>query len=239
MPKWWGKNSLRIIDLARSTNTNREHMEMGYGNGIFRVSALISIFSYLFINPVFAEEVIIEEIFAAEISAEKIQIAKSDDTFAVPDSYKKGYKGKVKDDAYTDKILEDGRLFVQVNLASYHPGADSDDDFNEFNPGLGLEYHFENFFIAGGFFENSIDKVSTYWGAGTEHTIGADWFGLGVIGGVVTGYDDGFSPRLAAVPYLFLKNRRTSLKIHYLPAVGEVEEDALGFALRIDLGGLL
>ncbi len=211
---------------------------MGYCNGIIRVFALISMFSYIVINPVLGDEPLIDEIFAEDIPAEEIQIAKSDDTYAVPDNYKKGYKGKVKNDSYTDTILEDGRFYVQVNLASYHPGADSDDDFNEFNPGLGLEYHYENFFLAGGFFENSIDKFSTYWGLGTERTIGSDWFGLGVIGGIVTGYDDGFSPRLAAVPYMYVKNKRTTFKVHYLPAVGDVQEDAFGFALRFDLGGL-
>ena len=54
-----------------------------------------------------------------------------------------------------------------------------------------------------GFFENSIDKFSTYWGVGHERMIGTDWFGLGILGGVVTGYDGGFSPRLAAVPYMY------------------------------------
>jgi len=213
-------------------------MEMGYCNGIIRGLSLISIVSYLLVNPVLADEILTEEIFATGIPAEETQIAKSDDTYAVPDNYKKGYKGKVKDDSYSGSTLADERLFIQVNLASYHPGADSDDDFNEFNPGLGLEYHFEKFFIAGGFFENSIDNLSTYWGAGAERTVGADWLGFGIIGGIVTGYDDGFSPRLAAVPYLFIKNDRTTLKIHYLPAVGDVDEDALGFALRFDLGGL-
>ena len=65
----------------------------------------------------------------------------------------------------------------------------------------------------------------------------ADWFGLGILGGVVTGYDGGFSPRLAAVPYVVLKNGRTSLKTYYVPAVGDVDADAIGFALRFDMGG--
>lgn len=213
-------------------------MEMGYCYGIFKRFTLISVISFIFINPTFADEILHDEILAEGVDTENIQIAKSDDTYAVPDSYQKGYKGNVKDDSYIDSVLEDGRLFLQLNLASYHPGASSDDDFNEFNPGLGLEYHFEKFFLTGGFFENSIDKVSTYWGVGGERSLGADWFGFGVIGGVVTGYDDGFSPRLAAVPYMYLKNERTTLKVHYLPAVGEVDEDALGFAVRFDLGGL-
>ena len=97
----------------------------------------------------------------------------------------------------------------------------------------------DGYYFSGGFFENSIDKFSTYFGVGTERTIGADWFGLGILGGVVTGYDSGFSPRLAAVPYFLLKNGRASLKTYYLPEVGDVESDAIGFALRFDLGGYL
>ena len=165
-----------------------------------------------------------------------IKIAKSEEVYSVPDDHGKSQKGKFYSDD-VDSILEDGRLFVQLNIASYHPGADSDDDFNEFNPGIGLEYHMDGYYFAGGFFENSIDKFSTYWGVGHERTIGADWFGLGILGGVVTGYDGGFSPRLAAVPYILLKNGNTSFKTYYVPAVGDVNEDAIGFALRFDMGG--
>jgi len=69
-----------------------------------------------------------------------------------------------------------------------------------------------------------------------------NWSGLAgfcIIGGIVTGYDSGFSPRLAAVPYGYFKTGRTSLKVHYLSAVGDIDEDAIGFALRFDLGGML
>ncbi len=176
-------------------------------------------------------------IVLADESSNEIKIAKSEEVYSVPDDYGKGTQGKNYEES--ESILEDGRFFVQINLASYHPSADKDDDFNEFNPGIGLEYHMDGYFFAGGFFENSIDKFSTYAGVGTERTIGADWFGLGIIGGVVTGYDSGFSPRLAAVPYFVLKNGRTSLKTYYLPAVGDVDSDAIGFALRFDMGGML
>ena len=169
------------------------------------------------------------------VYAEDVKVAKSDDIYSVPNDYGKKNGGNYEEDRVS--ILEDGRLFLQLNLASYHPGAGKDDDFNEFNPGLGLEYHFENFFLAGGFFENSIDKFSTYWGVGHEREVFVDWFGLGLLGGVVTGYDSGFSPRMAAVPYTYLKFGRTSVKAYYVPAVGDVDEDAIGFALRLDLGG--
>ena len=176
-------------------------------------------------------------LLTSPVNAEEFEVAKSDDIYSVPDDYGKN-NGEDFDTDHVS-VLEDGRLFLQVNIASHHPGADKDDDFNEFNPGLGLEYHFENFFLAGGFFENSIDNFSTYWGAGHEREVLVDWFGMGVIGGIVTGYDDDdFSPRLAAVPYIYLKTGGTSLKTYYVPAVGDVKEDAIGFAMRFDLGGL-
>lgn len=192
-----------------------------------------TIFSVVFMISWFLNTATAEDI--SNQHSEDYQIAKSEDVYSVPEDY-----GKSKDSKFyseNESILEDGRLFVQFNVASYHPSADSDDDFNEFNPGVGLEYHLDGFYLAGGFFENSIDKTSTYWGLGHERTIGADWFGLGILGGIVTGYDSGFSPRLAAVPYILLKSGKASLKTYYVPAVGDVDEDAIGFALRFDMGG--
>lgn len=177
-------------------------------------------------------------IVSADESMDTFEIAKSEEVYSVPDDHGKNAKGKFYSDE-SESILEDGRLFVQINLASYHPSEEKDEDFNGFNPGIGLEYHLEGYYFSGGFFENSIDRTSAYMGVGTERTIGADWFGLGILGGIVTGYDSGFSPRLAAVPYILLKNGRASLKTYYLPAVGDVDSDAVGFALRFDMGGLL
>ena len=43
--------------------------------------------------------------------------------------------------------LFDGRLenfALQINLASYHPG--NSDEYNQFNRGIGIEYHYDSFF---------------------------------------------------------------------------------------------
>lgn len=167
---------------------------------------------------------------------DEFKVANSEDVYSVSEDHGKSENKKFYADK-TESILENGRLFLQLNFASYHPNEDDDEDFNEFNPGAGLEYHMDGYYFAGGFFENSIDKTSTYWGIGHEQTIGADWFGLGVLGGIVTGYDSGFSPRIAAVPYMLLKGDRMALKTYYVPAVGDVDSDAIGFALRLDMGG--
>jgi hypothetical protein len=77
-------------------------------------------------------------------------------------------------------------------------------------------------------------RHSFYAGVGKEFTFGdVDWVGVGAIGGLITGYNDGQEPRPALIPYLFFTKDRYTLKIHYLPALGEVQDDAFGFALRI------
>jgi len=146
------------------------------------------------------------------------------------------YVAKEKDQYSPKKeSIFDGKLenfALQINLASYHPGNAS--EYNQFNRGIGIEYHYDSFFVAGGYFWNSLYRDSFYLGAGKEFTFGdVDWVGLGAIGGLITGYDDGQEPRPALIPYLFFTKDRFTLKVHYLPEIGEVEDDAFGFALRI------
>ena len=121
---------------------------------------------------------------------------------------------------------------IQVNLASYHPN--NSEDYNEFNPGIGLEYHYEHFFLAAGYFYNSLDKSSFYAGVGKELTWGTHLsFGAGATAGLITGYDSGQEPRFAALPYLFVTKNRLTFKAYYIPEVGRVDDDAIGFAIRI------
>jgi len=131
------------------------------------------------VKSIFISSLIVFGFSALTVNAEEaFEIVKSDDVYSVPEDHGKAKHKKVYSEN-TESILESGRLFLQANIASYHPSEDDDDDFNEFNPGIGLEYHMDGYYLAGGFFENSIDKTSTYWGIGHERTIGADWFGLG------------------------------------------------------------
>lgn len=146
------------------------------------------------------------------------------------------YVAKEKDQYSSEReSIFDGnfeRLALQINLASYHPGNAS--EYNQFNRGIGLEYYYDSFFLAGGYFWNSLYRDSFYAGLGKEFSFGGhDWFGVGAIAGLITGYDDGQEPRPAIVPYLFFTKDRYTLKVHYLPEIGDVEDDALGFAVRI------
>ena len=146
------------------------------------------------------------------------------------------YVAKEKDQYSSEReSIFDGnfeRFALQINLASYHPGNAS--EYNQFNRGIGVEYHLDSFFLAGGYFWNSLYRDSFYAGVGKEFTFGgAEWIGVGAVGGIITGYNDGQEPRPALVPYIFLTKDRYTLKIHYLPEIGDVEDDAIGFAIRI------
>lgn len=145
------------------------------------------------------------------------------------------YVAKEKDQYSTEKeSIFDGNFEnfgLQLNLASFHPGGS--DDFNQFNRGLGIEYYFDSFFLTAGYFWNSLYRDSFYAGVGKEIPFGRlKWVGVGAIAGLITGYDDGQEPRLAAVPYLFFTKNQYTLKIHYLPELGDVEQDSFGFAIR-------
>ncbi len=126
------------------------------------------------------------------------------------------------------------RFALQLNLASYHPN--SSEDYNEFNRGLGIEYHLDSFFLSAGYFWNSLYRDSFYAGVGKEITFGdVNWVGVGALAGAITGYRNGQRPRPAVVPYIFFTKDRYTLKIHYVPELGDVQDDAFGLALRIKL----
>lgn len=147
------------------------------------------------------------------------------------------YVAKEKDQYSDDESMFNwdlDRFALQLNIASYHPSSSR--DYNEFNRGLGVEYHLDNFFITGGYFWNSLYHDSFYLGVGKEITFGSlDWLGAGIIAGALTGYRDGQEPLPAAVPYIFFSHDRYTFKVHYLPEFGDVDDDAFGFALRIRL----
>ena len=146
----------------------------------------------------------------------------------------------VADDKRQSSNTQDSDLFgwnlenwaIQFNIASYHPGAS--EDYNEFNPGIGIEYHYEHFYLTAGYFYNSLDKDSFYAGIGKELAWGNDFkYGIGGAAGIITGYESGQEPVLAALPYIFLTKGKVTFKAHYIPEVGRVDDDAIGFAIRI------
>ena len=150
-------------------------------------------------------------------------------------------KDQYSDDESTAFNWNLDRFALQLNIASYHPNTSQ--DYNEFNRGLGIEYHLDSFFFSAGYFWNSLYRDSFYAGVGKEITFGEivgniNWMGVGALAGAITGYRDGQRPRPAVVPYIFFTKDRYTFKIHYVPELGDVQDDAFGFALRIKLDGL-
>ena len=154
----------------------------------------------------------------------------ADDEIYVADNERQSSNGQESD--FLEWDLENWA--IQFNIASYHPN--SDEDYNEFNPGIGIEYHYEQFYLTAGYFYNSLDKNSFYAGIGKELTWGNEFrYGIGGAAGIITGYESGQEPVLAALPYIFLTKGKATLKALYIPEVGRVEDDAIGFAIRINL----
>jgi hypothetical protein len=71
--------------------------------------------------------------------------------------------------------------------------------FNEVNMGAGLNYEWgedsNRKYITGGYYDNSYGEPSYYAGGGIKKRFGKDYYtDVGLLGGVVTGYDKKFTP---------------------------------------------
>lgn len=60
-----------------------------------------------------------------------IYVAKDEDQYSSAD-----------DESFFDGNFEN--FVLQINIASYHPGVS--EDYNEFNRGIGIEYHLDSLF---------------------------------------------------------------------------------------------
>jgi len=81
--------------------------------------------------------------------------------------------------------------WADAMIGSYHLNPDK--HFDDFNPGLGLECAVTPHWAATlGFYRNSLDRTSLYGGAiYTPEFVHWSWFRLGLMGGLITGYDYG------------------------------------------------
>ena len=128
-----------------------------------------------------------------------------------------------------------GPVVLNLHLGSFHAGNDGYwsaetgklTDYNQSNPGLGASYQFtNNLELRGGGYKNSHDANSFYLG-GAAYTSSKRLVGIGVVAGVVTGYDGlilnpdfEYKPvQPFAMPSVFLNYGSIRSEIGYLPAL--------------------
>jgi len=120
---------------------------------------------------------------------------------------------------------------VVLHVASYH--LERDQDFQEFNPGLGLHFRVpgHDFFAAAGAFENSLARPSVYAGIGKDFPI-AGPVAFRLTGALVTGYHIPVAP--VVLPELTFTAGTYGLAVGYVPELkfGEsVVESFISFSL--------
>jgi len=126
------------------------------------------------------------------------------------------------------------QLYLQSNVRSYH--FDAAQQYNENHSGVGVEYDLGGYYVAGGYYLNSLSRDSYYFGFGTERRFSAlPSVGAGVMLGAVTGYNA--EMLLGPIPYAFVGNRYFTLRTFLFPPMERVSSGAVGLQLRIGFAG--
>ncbi len=127
---------------------------------------------------------------------------------------------------------------VEIHVTSYHFDESGDDDFNEVNIGAGYNYEIKpTIFAVAGAFNNSYEKLSIYAGA-KWLPIEYKFIKLGVVGGVVTGYEDDTDANEVQpiiIPEVQLHYKKVYLVSRISPDVGDNSSVAITFSLGIIL----
>ncbi|MEZ0262822.1 MAG: hypothetical protein ACAH80_17590 [Alphaproteobacteria bacterium] len=134
---------------------------------------------------------------------------------------------------------EKGQLSAVFSVASHHFGWRQFNDhgqmrtFNEFNPGVGLEYRLNGtFHVEAGAYKNSLYRTSVYASVAAE-TNGSKFLGAGIQAGVLTGYDT--PAPVAAIPYLRFGSRddKVNVKLNVIPPIPKVTPATVGVQVRV------
>ncbi len=129
-------------------------------------------------------------------------------------------------------VMAEQRTFMTVSAVSYHLNRYR--EYNQTNPGAGLEHHFdESLSIVGGFYRNSIptrDAVSAYGGA-VYSPLAFGPVRAGVMLGFVTGYQKG-KIQPAASGLVYIGGRDLGVNINFLPATDLKSLSAIGLQMR-------
>lgn len=119
-----------------------------------------------------------------------------------------------------------GELFGTVNLASKHIPYDSE---NEFNPGIGIGYRFDDNWAAEvGFYENSYSDQTVYGLGVYEQELGDSDFFVGAFAGIGSGYYELDSSIEGVTPLAGVQARYKFLQVRAAPQTDGV---VFGFQL--------
>lgn len=128
---------------------------------------------------------------------------------------------------------------IQISLLSKHfeNGKDfgpNSEKFNEFNPGIGLEYLLKDdgAYLTGGYFKNSLNRSSAYAGYGKQWNL-IRFIDAGLMIGATTGYMLPITP--IALPYISIGYKSIYLKTYFIPPIHKATPGGFGFQVRIPL----
>lgn len=117
--------------------------------------------------------------------------------------------------------------YLTIPIASYH--FDRDEDYNEFNLGVGIERTLnDRWRIGGGYFRNSNRKDSLFAGA-TYAPWSFAGLKIGTAMGLVTGYEASVLP--VVVPTAMWESGSFGVNVAFIPPAGG-KPGALGFQLK-------
>lgn len=137
------------------------------------------------------------------------------------------------------------RLDLDLNLGSYHLESWARNSLSQFNPGLGVEYHFNRTWsVMGGEYRNSYRRPTWYaLGAWTPLHLGNDdgWHAnAGLVAGLASGYthrENHFAPWVAGFKVAVFTPHHWGVNFLAVPNSGSHNSGFVGFQLAIPLGG--
>lgn len=115
-------------------------------------------------------------------------------------------------------IILNGSYALDINGKSKHLGTDV--RYNEDNKGLGLTASKDGRFLTVGGYNNSFNIPSYYLGGGIKKRYGNNDFYIepGLMGGLVTGYEDNLTPMILPILTAGLRDYG-ALNLMYAPEV--------------------
>jgi hypothetical protein len=140
-------------------------------------------------------------------------------------------------------IFQQGALAVgpevELHLTSLH--FDNQSDFNTENFGIGINYPIkqsEHYSFSAGTFDNSYDEQSFYLGVTAQYDFCKSeiWIcSVGVIGGVITGYEDDVEDanpvQPVALPQFKIGYNGFTATTRFIPDLGENSENVLTLSI--------